>query len=875
MFTKTATACAAAIAAMGITSPLMAQQVSGDIEKDLLDEIIVTATKFDTDLMDTPIAVSAFSEEDLDKLGISNVKDLNNLVPNMSIMVDVESNAPIITMRGVRSTNTTEWGDPAVGVHFDGIYSPRPQGSLAMMFDIDHVEVLRGPQGTLFGRNSTVGTANIISARPDFEDNFAKLDFEVGRYDHQSVKGVFNLPVSNTFALRAAVFSERRDSNLEGYYDPNQWDQRYLDFAFTPTDSAATPAGQDGALLWAFEDTLYEEVKADPSDFYNMVNQYGARLTGYWKPNTDVAWLITLERYEDDSAGGINMRDCDRIRNRPADVNGGNCTDIWGNEENFVAYVNIPGKNDMTIDSLRSHFTWQFSESVEFAYNMGYQSQERAGQIDLDQGYYFWDQMLKWVDTDYDAWSHEVQFKSIGENRLQWVAGYFNFEEDNFMNGQYQGAMGGVSLWNQPKRIIKSDAFFGQMTYGLTEKLYLTVGARHTRDSKEDIGGRNLGCWESDCHPNAWGEVPWGAPNFDDLLPTPTRDNFNALPADYFDWPNANFKVDTENDVYEEWSKTTWRLGLDYDVSENTMVYAYAANGYKGGGVGDVLIKESDGKRFDTSYDAEEVITYELGIKTKALDGKLNLRANAFYSDYENQQFTTWTIYDSRIVFEVDPDTQEPVETIQEIGTFLTRNASDSRITGIELEGEWIPWDGGFIGGYFTTLDTEITSEYWKAWGTEAPQVFAGYVEGPLDKTKAWFRNLEGNDLAYAPKYSFTMNLSHTFTLPNGATLSPFLNVHWEDESYVSIDNTDKWDLDPSDLNANIDLDIYSDKRDAWAMATASLNYTSVEQNWFAEAFVYNLTDEDVNWWQGYAGNTPMAAKAQRSYGLRFGYSWQ
>jgi iron complex outermembrane receptor protein len=94
---------------------------------DPLDEITVTATKFNTDLMNTPLAVSAFTEEDLDKLGISNVKDLNNLVPNMSIMVDVESSAPIITMRGVRSTNTTEWGDPAVGIHYDGIYSPRPQ----------------------------------------------------------------------------------------------------------------------------------------------------------------------------------------------------------------------------------------------------------------------------------------------------------------------------------------------------------------------------------------------------------------------------------------------------------------------------------------------------------------------------------------------------------------------------------------------------------------------------------------------------------------------------------------------------------------------------------------------------------------------------
>ena len=114
----------------------------------------------------------------------------------------------------------------------------------------------------------------------------------------------------------------------------------------------------------------------------------------------------------------------------------------------------------------------------------------------------------------------------------------------------------------------------------------------------------------------------------------------------------------------------------------------------------------------------------------------------------------------------------------------------------------------------------------------------------------------------------------HTFNLPNGGTLTPYLNFHWEDESYVSIDNNDSWDLDPSVLNPGIDLSIYSDKRDAWHIATVSLNYTSVEENWFAEAWAYNVTDQDFNWWQGYAGNTPMAAKSQRTYGLRFGYNW-
>ncbi|PHZ85150.1 TonB-dependent receptor [Paremcibacter congregatus] len=865
----------------GMTVPVWADDADDENGTNVLEEVIVTATKRATKLMDTPIAISAFTDENLNKLGIKNVKDLNNLVPNMSIMIDVESNAPIITMRGVRSANTTEWGDPAVGVHFDGIYSPRPQGALALMFDIERAEVLRGPQGTLFGRNSTVGSVNVISKKPDFDAVSGKLQVEYGRWNQRSVKAVLNVPVTDTFAVRAAAVIEKRDSNLEGFWDPNQWDQRYLQemgLKFEPTDSAVGPATNDVNNRSFFYDQLYTPIPvADKSKFYNNINNYALRLSAYWQPTEDFSWLLTGEHYRDDSAGGLNPRDCERIKDRPADVNGGSCTDIWGTEDNFVTYVNIPGKNDMTLNSVRSHLVWGVTEGIQLVYNAGYQSQERAGQIDLDQGFYFWDQMLKWVDTDYDSWSHEVQLQSTGEGKLQWIAGYFNFKEDNAMNGQYHGAMGGVSLWLQPKRTIESEAFFAQGTYELTEKLFLTAGARYTKDVKQDQGGRNYGCWSPECYTDVawaevWGYIDWSRPLDEQIENTgAVRANLNALPSDYYDYPNAAFAIDSTNDVKEDWSKVTWRIGLDYDLSDDTMIYGYVANGYKGGGIGDVLIRQSDGERFDTSYDGETVITYELGIKTKAMDGKMNLRANAFYSDYKNQQFTQMTTYDVIDIFEVDPDTGLPVAAQQELRTFLTRNAANSKIMGVELEMEWNAWENGHIGGYVTFMDTDISADYTKRWATEPGQVFKDYDEASQDLTKPWFRNLRGNDLAYSPSFSFTMNISHDFNLENGGRITPFLNVHYESSSYVSIDNTDKWELDPSVLNEGIDLDIYSDKRAAWALANFNLKYTAADDVWFLEAYVNNLTNADVNWWQGYAGTTPVAAKARRTYGMRAG----
>lgn len=853
----------------------------------VLERITVSATKRDTDLMNTPIAISAFTEEQLNKIGITNVKDLNNVVPNMSIMTDRESSAPIITMRGVRSTNTTEWGDPAVGVHYDGIYSPRPQGALSLIFDVERVEALRGPQGTLFGRNSTVGSLNIISAKPNLDEVEGKVELEVGRWNQQVIKGVLNVPISDSFAIRGAFFKETRDSNLNGYYDPNQWDQRYLGLdtsQLTPISEGITPADRDTDNRTYFNDTLYEPIKADPADFYNNSDQYAFRLSGLYSPSIDFSWQLTFERYVDQGAGTAASRDCEKIKDRPSDVNGGSCTDLWGTEDNHTVYVNVPGKVDLTLDSYRSSIHYDMTDGIQFSYLAGYQSQERSGQVDLDQGMYFYDQILKWIDTDYDSWSHELQFKSTGESDLQWIVGYFNLKEDNSMNGQYHGAMGGVSWWLQPSRTVESEAFFAQGTYSLTEKLFLTLGARYTEDQKEDKGGRNLGCFSNECYTDvAWGEVwdyiDWSLPLDEQIENTSAvRANLNALPVDYYDSPVEGAEVDSENDVKQSWAKTTWRVGLDYQATTDTLFYSYIANGFKGGGIGDILIKQSDGTRFDTSYDGEEVVTYEIGAKTTLLDGKMNLRANYFYSDYKNQQFSTWTIYDTITEMQEDPRTGEMIEMTQDFGTFLTRNASNSRISGLELEMDLVPWNGGFIGGYLTFLDTEITSDYWKAWGSEPSQVFANpdgvEIPGTLDTSQPWFRNLKGNQLAYSPEVSFTLNISHTFELSNGGRITPFINIHWEDDSYTSIDNTDKWEIPAEALNEGIDLDIYSDKREAWAMINANVKYETADNTWYIEGGVYNLTDEDVNWWQGYSGSTPVAGKARRNWNIRVGYNF-
>ncbi|MGD6053402.1 Plug domain-containing protein, partial [Xanthomonas citri pv. citri] len=133
-----------------------------------LETVRVSATRLESDLLKTPVTVTAVTQDALTREGVRDVRGLSGSMPNLQIASGPDSGVQV-SIRGIGANNFTEIGDPAVGLHVAGLYSPRPQGALALMFDVDQVEVLRGPQGTLFGRNSTGGSINIIPAKPRFD----------------------------------------------------------------------------------------------------------------------------------------------------------------------------------------------------------------------------------------------------------------------------------------------------------------------------------------------------------------------------------------------------------------------------------------------------------------------------------------------------------------------------------------------------------------------------------------------------------------------------------------------------------------------------------------------------------------------------------
>ncbi len=324
-----------------------------------VEEIIVTASRRETNLQDTPIAVTAFSQKALDETHATDLAGLQSFVPNLTVEQHGDSGGVHVYLRGVGSANHTELGDPAVAFHIDEVYSPRPQGATVLMHDLASVEVLRGPQGTLFGRNSTAGTVNLVTAKPQLDDFDAYADIVLGDYDRVGTRGMLNIPLGETFGLRAAVATERHD----GYVD------------FQPRSSAVQ------------------------SRKYGAADQKSGRLTALFAPND--AWTVTaaVDYFKDNGTGNI------ALMQRPR-----------AGQDLFSALVDTAGFLDQENLAYRLRADFRPTENIELSYIGGKADMERRNASDNDGGAnpgFKQEHRTEW--SSFDSYSHELSIKSIGD----------------------------------------------------------------------------------------------------------------------------------------------------------------------------------------------------------------------------------------------------------------------------------------------------------------------------------------------------------------------------------------------------------------------------------------------------------------------------
>jgi len=894
--------------------------------KDTVEKVTVTAFRVESELMKTPAAVSAFDQDELDREGVKNLRDMAQMVPNMDIATINGQSTPIISLRGVRSTNETELGDSAVGVHLDGVYSPRMQGILAMMFDNERVEVLRGPQGTLFGRNSTVGSINIIPAKPQFDRFEATADLRAGTWNSHELTSVVNLPVSDKFAVRFAGRFLERDSYLEGYWDPNQYDQRRIAGLVQDADVIA-PGSLDSStgetlctsprcytrtqkLNWwantANNGTGYEIrelVPANDDDFYMNAKEWGVRLSGLWKPTGNVSVDLSWQHFKTDGAGGIDLVNCDKLRGRPTyaavlDEDPGSptfggvigyvqtgtndCSDMFPKDNTYQAVVSTPGRFYLNVDYWRTRVTWDIKKDLRFVYTGGGEDMQRESAQDMEQSLNAWDQAFFFLPgTGSTSWSQEVQLQSYGEKPFNWIAGANYFHEKTSTLGYFDNTIDPKSLFDQPNRSTGAGAVFAQGTYSYSPKWHLTLGYRYSDETKEDKGGRTYTCSVSNgCAP----QIPR-----EQIIPGLTafeRNALNSVPIGYFGDP-ANYPEFQANDNKGSWSHHDFRVGLDYDKDESTLLYAYLATGFKSGGIGDVFDvvnpRTQEVLHVETSFGPEEVTTFEFGFKQRLLKNRLDLRGTYFYSDYKDMQYASVGAigFTERLDFIRDdfgnliPDPNGgflfgwvPAPVV----AYFTQNVPGARIQGLELEYDWRPWPGGRIKGYASWLDTKITDDWFTIWGYDPVSYFNLSFEASINpETDVLQVNLKGNELAVSPAVKLHVTVDHAFLMPGGrTTLVPWVTAHWEDGSYLTVWNVDKHTDDLDFVIFDEDIKYTDDRRRAWSMLHAGLRI--YHGNWTMELYGYNLTNEVVQWWGGAAEQVAKGSfSVPRNYGFHVG----
>jgi iron complex outermembrane recepter protein len=554
-----------------------------------VDEIIITAEKREETLQRSALAVTALASHSLERQQITDLKSVTTLIPNLQIGTSSTQAAFDLALRGIVSTNRTEIGDAAVAFHVDGFYSPRPQGATMLIYDLDRLEALRGPQGTLFGRNANAGVINVITAKPEFDSTFGQLDFTLGSYDLKRLKGHLNVALSDTFALRGAAFVETRDG--------------YTSFLPGSHVTASTPR-------------------------YDDSNKFAYRLSAQWEP--DARWRVFAsgERYADRGAGTIP------VSLTPAAGHGLRS-----------ALITSPGVLDMTNDTfhLRTDFT---PGPVEFSYLFGWARMTRQNVSDQDVGLAqdpllralpdppiepTYDEERRTDDSDFVSTQHEFQLKAVDGGAFDWLLGAFWYRENNSIRfdidvrddrGAIPGAVdpGDVrysQIFLQPDRELSAWAGFGQLTWHVTDALRTSIGARYTEDTKQDRGGVNLVCPS----PNA--TIAGGGFNVSgvataDIPMSPDPDSPVAVPG--------TCRITTHNDAKKVWSKVTYMARVEYDLADGLLGYVLTNTGFKSGVI-------QDGGTF---ADPEEVSNLELGLKASLLDGTMALNTVGFLSDYSD-----------------------------------------------------------------------------------------------------------------------------------------------------------------------------------------------------------------------------------------------
>lgn len=644
---------AALILAAGANSSNAQEEKSGGYSLQL-EEVIVTAQKREEGHMTVPISVSAFTAQDMANTGALNVQDIDDFMPGVEI-TDTSGGATqiSITIRGISSPNISSGGDPSVATFYDNAYMPRAASSVPFT-DIARTEVLKGPQGTLFGRNASAGVINIVANKPiDEFEGFVKS--RIGNYGLLRGEGMLNVPITDNIAARANLFYHEREGIIdnvavgddireEGYNAGrlavmfNLTEDTRIQLAGDYEDRNESPQYDIGVSKYGYSTDPYKSKAAnDARQREENRDMYGISLQLDHSFNEQLS-MFGIVSYRDWDTWNIQDNDGTAATRRYLDTNNVEDSDIWYSEVRF------------------NYATEQFNLVAGGNYSVEDVYQRTDIHLTADSYMQFLSIVGLGLDVDEHIWD------ILGDDEATYV-GFSEAFGIAVLPPSFAGQLQTENMINEGE--FTNWGIFVDGTYDLTDTIRVSAGLRYSYDEKEYS-------WRTDPTDVVW---PW-APERIAYIPSQT----GADPEDYFN----KFEDD------EDWSKTTGRLVLDWEFMDGAMTYLSYATGYKSGGF--------DGQQFssyaDGPYDPEEMANIEWGLKGDFFDNRLRVEGSIFYQDLDSQATS------EEAKQSPDDPTAQP--------TIITQ---DVEATGIEMVLQWQVLDSLMLTGMTTVRDEEKTPE--------------------------------------------------------------------------------------------------------------------------------------------------------------------
>ena len=755
-------------------SVILAQETATD--EFTLEEITVTAQKREENQQKVPIQMEVISGETLAETGMDNVDEILKSVS--SAMINMAPDGMRVTVRGIAEEDSV-WHDmrvstPTVAINIDGAYNSGSSAGMNM-FDIERVEVLSGPQSTLYGSNSPGGIVNVVTAAPKTDRYSAIASAEIGSYSLRNYQVSFNAPVyREMIAMRLAAQKSKRGSWVNGGDTAQNTTTARLKTLFQPSDIFSTTltvnwskrasGGMMGGNvdLFDYQDGHYYD------DGSKVTNPWTATESGGGMAPPPMSFsgagsLVATQGPPPDGGGGGGAMGADQI------TKGISAEISWDTGIGTLSIVPSYSKSES-------------EDTSEFETNDGYDTTRTSINHTIQK-------------------NAEVRMASPVDSPFSWIVGGTYYKSDRENSTDDWIFDDNDSLQNTKQ---ENKGLYANITYPFTDKFRGTAGYRRSWDEASNV------------------EVPAKVGN---------------------------------GITGQEYSNPDYKVGIEYDLADNSMLYASYATSYRVNGMAISQATEEG----DRTVPPEKLKAYTIGAKNRFLGNKLQVNASAYYYDYSNKSFsvseqgrfggetpneTDWAYYDEDGVYHAGTDLNNDGDE------------TDTALTGMDVSDPWIQQFGGF-----RSIGADVSTN-WMITSRDRLDLSVSYLNAKWTDMKihfywSWIWSDEGRDFSgmkntFSPTWSTTLGYEHNFALWTFGSLVPHVDIQFK-TGY--------------DLSYTQDMYPYN-YQEAYYLVNGNVTYTHSSGKWTLNGYVKNATNYAVKtFWQNMSGSYSLGLNDPRTYG--------